>query len=90
MCRYVTLIIEESTSGETDTNLTGVRAFRVLRALKSISAVPGKASLVYRRYEYHSPVWPYSDLLLYNTFPISSRGQVSYVNKNFNMETWWT
>lgn len=40
-CRYVTVIIE-STGSSANVDLAGLRAFRVLRALKSISVVPGR------------------------------------------------
>lgn len=40
-CRYVTIILQ--VMGQGNVSLSGIRAFRVLRALKSISVVPGES-----------------------------------------------
>lgn len=40
-CSYVTIILENTAEGGANISLNGLRAFRVLRALKSISVVPG-------------------------------------------------
>ena len=45
--RYVTIIMDEMAkrnpdNGGSNVSLNGLRAFRVLRALKSISVVPGE------------------------------------------------
>ena len=42
--RYITTIIEE-VSGSSGTNLQALRTFRVFRALKTISIIPGEFTL---------------------------------------------
>ena len=45
ICRYITIILEVTGNNDVLGNITGLRTFRVLRALKTVSIVPGEASV---------------------------------------------
>ncbi len=45
-CSFATIILEKSGQADAIGNISGLRTFRVLRAFKTISIIPGKSCLI--------------------------------------------